>query len=185
MPAPKANKPERVDDLDPAQRARDICLRLLGVRARSRAELADALRRRGIPDGTAEAVLGRFDEVGLIDDAAFAEAMVQSGHRHRGLGRRALAAELRRKGIDDELTRAAVAAVDPADEERRARELVRRRLRTSDAGDAHTQLRRLVGMLARKGYPEGLAFRVARDELRAADARLLPDLEPDFEPGCD
>src|SRR5581483_11085083 len=82
---------------DPAGAARDICLRLLTARPRSRAELAAALQRKGVEPEVADAVLGRLDDVGLIDDSAFAEMVVQSGHRHRLMGKRALSAELRRR----------------------------------------------------------------------------------------
>lgn len=65
---------------------------------RTRKQLADALRKREIPDETAEEVLSRFEDVGLIDDAAFADAWVESRHRGRGLARRALVRELHTKG---------------------------------------------------------------------------------------
>lgn len=153
---------------DPAQRAKDICLRLLTVRPRTRAELHQALLRKEIPEDVADQVLGRLDEVGLIDDAAFADIWVRSRHTYQGLGRRALAMELRRKGVADDVAAEAVAAVDADAEEERARQLVRKRLRSLTAADEASRIRKLVGMLARRGYSEGLAFRVVRDELRAA-----------------
>ena len=150
--------------MDPAAEAQGICLRLLTARPCSRAELADALHRRGISEEVGEPVLDRLSEVGLVNDAAFAESMVHSG-RSRGLGRRALSAELRRRGVPDEVARKAVSTVRIEDEEQRARELVRRKLRSSTVRDVSTVVRRLAGMLARKGYSEGLAMRVVRDEL--------------------
>ena len=153
---------------DPAQQAKDICLRLLTVRPRTRAELHQALRRKEIPEDVADTVLGRLDEVGLIDDAAFADIWVRSRHTYQGMGRRALAMELRRKGVADEVAAEAVATVDAEAEEERARQLVRKRLRSLTTGDEASRIRKLVGMLARRGYAEGLAFRVVRDELRAA-----------------
>lgn len=162
---------------DPAMQARGICLRLLTARSRSRAELAEALRRRGIPEDVGESVLDRLGEVGLVDDAAFAESAVHSGHSYRGLGRRALNAELRRRGVPDDVAREAVAAVQPEDEEQRARELVRRKLRSTTARDPGTVARRLVAMLARKGYSEGLAWRVVRDELGSGSSPT--EMEPD------
>lgn len=168
--------------MDPLAQARGICLKLLTARPRSRAELAEALRRKGIPEEIGESVLDRLGEVGIADDAAFAESAVHSGHTYRGLGRRALSAELRRRGVPDGIAREAVAAVRPEDEEQRARELVRRRLRTvsrddrtsdekgrGDKGRDDKMMRRLAGMLARKGYSEGLALRVLREELGPGD----------------
>lgn len=164
---------------DPESVARAICLRLLTGRPRTRAELAAALAGRGVPAEAAEAVLGRFAEVGLIDDRAFAEAWVGSRHAGRGLGRRALAAELRRRGVDGSTVGEAVVTLDPATEERTARELVARRLAATRRLDPPVRLRRLVGLLARKGYPPGLAFRVVREELAAegADPGELADLD--------
>lgn len=150
--------------MTPAVEAQRICLRLLTARPRSRVELADALHRHGIHEEVAEFVLNRLGELGLVNDAAVAEAAVYSGHRRRGLGRRALRTVLQRRGVSEELAREAVATVTPEDEEQRARELVRRKLRTSTVRDNSLALK-LGAMLARKGYSEALAWRVVRDEL--------------------
>ncbi|MFI8190251.1 recombination regulator RecX [Streptomyces sp. NPDC085946] len=150
---------------DPVEQARAICLRLLTGTPRTRKQLADALRKRQIPDEAAEEVLSRFEEVGLIDDGAFADAWVESRHHGRGLARRALARELRTKGVDSTLIDAAVARLDSEQEEETARELVARKLRATRGLDRDKRIRRLAGMLARKGYPEGLALRVVRQAL--------------------
>ncbi|MCR3751454.1 regulatory protein RecX [Lentzea californiensis] len=167
-----------MDEAEEQRKARDICYALLTARARSRQELYDALLRKEISPGVAEVVLGKFDRAGLIDDAQFAEMWVRSRHTYNGLGRRALVMELRRKGVADEVVAEAVAAVDSEAEEERARELVRKRLRTLSGVDETTKIRRLVGALARKGYAEGLAYRVVRDELRAAGAEASAMDEP-------
>ncbi|MGW5126643.1 recombination regulator RecX [Streptomyces sp. NPDC004069] len=150
---------------DPVERARAICLRLLTGTPRTRKQLADALRKREIPDEAAEEVLSRFEEVGLIDDSAFADAWVESRHHGRGLARRALARELRTKGVDAALVDEAVGRLDAEQEEATARELVARKLRSTRGLDRDKRLRRLAGMLARKGYSEGLALRVVRQAL--------------------
>ena len=113
-----------------------------------------------MPEEVATRLLDRFEEVGLVDDTAFARAWVSRRQRGgKGLARRALAQELRRKGVDDEIAREALDEVDPDDEEAAARALVRRKLRSLARVDDTTATRRLVGMLARKGYPSGLASR--------------------------
>lgn len=150
---------------DPESRARDICLRLLTGAAKSRKQLADALRKREIPEDVAEQVLTRLEEVGLIDDAAFAAAWVESRHAVRGLSRRALAQELRTKGVAADLVEQALVQVDHDDEEDAARALVERKLRSTRGLDPQVRTRRLVGVLARRGYSEGLAFRVVRAAL--------------------
>ncbi|MEW2352740.1 regulatory protein RecX [Spirillospora sp. NPDC029432] len=188
---------ERADDGEPAERdagdrgagergaggrdaegrAREICLRLLGMGPRTRAQLADALRRKGIPDEVAEGVLGRFTEVGLIDDEAFAQAWVQSRHSGRGLARRALAAELRRRGVAQETVNDAVETLDSEQEERTARRLIERKAAATRGVDPAKRTRRLVGVLARKGYPPGLAYRVVRDVLaeEGTEVEEMPD----------
>ncbi|MGW4116504.1 regulatory protein RecX [Actinosynnema sp. NPDC004786] len=180
-PSADDTDPRPVDPAKEQRRATDICYALLTARARTRVELKDALLRKGIGEQTAELVLAKFDRAGLIDDAAFAEVWVRSRHTYQGLGRRALAQELRRKGVAEEVAAEAVAAVDDEAEELRARDLVRKKLRTMAGLDDTTRIRRLVAALARKGYSEGLAYRVVRDELRhageAADA--LDDLAQD------
>src|SRR4051794_37903981 len=157
---------------DPEAKARETCLRLLSASPRTRAQLADALRRRNIPDEVAERVLGRFTDVGLIDDEAFAQAWVQSRHTGRGLAKRALAAELRRRGVADDTVNDAVESLDPAQEEHTARALVPRRLPATRGADPAKRMRRLVGMLARKGYPPGLAYRVVKEALAEEGADL-------------
>ncbi|MFC0531176.1 regulatory protein RecX [Phytohabitans kaempferiae] len=164
-----------------------MCLDQLAVRPRTRAELATALARRGISPEVAVQVLERYDEVGIIDDAAFARAWVSSRHQGRGLARRALANELRQRGVDAETAGAALDDLDPDTEAATARALVDRKLRTA-RGEPEAVFRRLVGMLARKGYGAGLAFRVVKDAMAAqseeaaefadaVDADALADLE--------
>jgi regulatory protein len=153
------------DPGDPEQVARSICLRALTGAAKTRQQLADLLAKRGIPDEVAESVLDRFGEVGLIDDAAFARAWVTSRQSGRGLARRALKAELRAKGVDGEVAEEAVALVDDQDEWAAARRLVQRRLPGLRRVDRATAERRLVGMLARRGYGSGLAGWVVREAL--------------------
>lgn len=164
--SPDSSRAEKeLSSQDPAERARAICLRLLTGTPRTRKQLADALRKREIPDEVADEVLSRFEDVGLIDDAAFAGAWVESRHHGRGLARRALARELRTKGVDASLIQEAVDRLDSDQEEIRARELVDRKLRATRGLERDRRLRRLAGMLARKGYPEGMALRVVRRAL--------------------
>ncbi len=167
--------PELDSDADPESAARTILLSKLSGQPRTRAELAGTLADRGIPDDVADRVLERFNEVGLIDDAAFAAAWVESRHRGRGLARRALAHELRHRGVDDELVRDAVEELHPDQEWDTARMLVRRRLASMRKLDRQAAMRRLLGMLARKGYPAGLAMTVVREELEASEEELPMD----------
>ena len=153
---------------DPEAVAKGICLRALTGTAKTRKQLADLLAKKEIPVEVADAVLDRFTDVGLIDDAAFAAAWVSSRQSGRGLAKRALASELRAKGVDGEVAAAAVAEVDPQDEWDSARKLVERKMPSMQRLDRVTAERRLMGMLARKGYGGGLAGYVVREALDAA-----------------
>ncbi|MFG3688702.1 regulatory protein RecX [Micromonospora sp. NPDC047740] len=178
-PRPRRGRQGRAEETDPeaapasprdeAEAAREICLRQLAVRPRTRAELAGALAKRGISEEVAAQVLDRYDEVGIIDDAAFARAWVTSRHTGRGLARRALANELRQRGVDGEVASEALGELDEETEAETARALVERKLRTA-RGEPDAVFRRLVGMLARKGYPPGVAIRAVKEALAAQSA---------------
>jgi regulatory protein len=175
-----AEPPEDRDlgpDADPESVARKILLDQLTGRARSRADLAKKLAQKDVPEEIATRLLDRFEEVGLVDDASFSREWVAQRRSGKGLAKRALAQELRRKGIDDETARAALDEVDPEDEVEAARTLVRRKLRSVQGLDRDKAVRRLVGMLARKGHSSSVAFRVVKEEL---DLESNPELDPDL-----
>ncbi|WP_212735281.1 recombination regulator RecX [Herbidospora galbida] len=165
---------------DPEARARGICLRLLTLAPRTRAQLAEALLKREIPSEVAERVLERFSEVGLIDDQAFAAMWVSSRHHGRGLARRALAQELRHRGVEEEMVKEAVEQLDPDEEVETARRLVARKLGSTRGADPRARTRKLVGMLARKGYPAGLAFRIVREALEAEGEETSEEAGGDY-----
>ncbi|GAA3445166.1 recombination regulator RecX [Planomonospora venezuelensis] len=171
----------RGPEADPQAVARAICLRLLTMAPRTRAQLAEALRKREVPEEAAEAVLERFSEVGLIDDEAFAAAWVSSRHAGRGLARRALASELRRRGVEEDTVKEAVEQLDPEQEAETARRLVARKLASTRGLEPAARTRRLAGMLARKGYGPGLAFRVIREALEGEEPEGVDDpIDPDY-----
>ncbi len=152
-------------EADPEAVGRKILLDQLTGQARSRAELAGKLARKRVPPDVAEGLLDRFEEVGLVDDAAFARAWVGSRQAGRGLARRALKDELRAKGVDAEVAAEAVGMVDDEDERSAARRLVQRRLPALQRLDEATTTRRLLSMLARRGYSSGMAMSVVREAL--------------------
>ena len=176
-PLPPPDPVAQGPDADPESVARKILLDQLTGRARTRKELSDKLASKQVPDEIAARLLDRFTDVGLIDDAAFARLWVdqRQSAQGKGLARRALAQELRRKGVADETAREALDEIDPASEEEAARVLVRRKLRSLARFDDTTATRRLVGMLARKGYGSGMAFAVVKDELANAGREGLDD----------
>ncbi len=149
--------------------AKDACLNLLAVRARSRAELVKRLGEKGFRVEVTEAALDRLAEVGLVDDGSFAEQWVHERHTYSGRGKRALQRELRDKGVAPADAEPALAIVTDEAERARATDLVRRKLATLSRDlDRDKAVRRLVGMLARRGYDQATAFAVVTAEL--ADA---------------
>jgi regulatory protein len=158
---------------DPVRRealARDLIYRALSARDHSRAELRAKLARRGFDEELAERMLDKFVAAGLVDDAAFAQRWVESRHRYSGRGRRALAQELRGKGIAESEAAVALETVSRDDEAQRAAELVERKLaRTTVPADRLERdklVQRLVGMLARRGYHPSLALSVVLDAVQ-------------------
>jgi regulatory protein len=167
-PPPSISEPSR------EEQARALCLRLLTARSRTRVELSGQLSKRGYPDDVRERVLDRLAAVGLVDDAEFAEQWVQSRRAKAGKSRRALAAELHTKGVDKDVITAALGGIDAAAERDRAEQLVRAKLRretlsgdSEDGKDDARVSRRLVAMLARRGYSQNLACEIVLAELAA------------------
>jgi regulatory protein len=159
-PHPSISEPPR------EEQARALCLRLLTARARTRAELSAQLVKRGYPDDVSNRVLDRLAAVGLIDDVDFAAQWVQSRRSRAGKGKRALAAELHTKGVDNDVITTVLAGIDAGSERERAEQLVRAKLRRENLdGDQTRVARRLVAMLARRGYDQTMAYNVVSVQL--------------------
>lgn len=120
------------------------------------------LARKEIDADVAEAILDRFTDLGLIDDAQYAQRFVESRHVNRGLGSQALAFQLRQRGVDGELVSAALEQLDDEQQFDTALRLVESRLARMSGLDRQVQQRRLAGFLARKGYSGGVAMRAVR-----------------------
>ena len=173
-----AGSSDAADDesVDPYERARAICLNQLSYAARTRAHLESVLLKRKIPAEVATDVLDRFTELGLINDAEYARAYAGSRQRSRGLSARAIERELQGKGVSGDDIETALAEMDDESQRQTARGLVERKLRSLSGIDTQTATRRLVGMLARKGYAPSIAYSVVREVLGAAAAEA--EIEP-------
>ena len=151
--------------------AQNIVYRQLTASAKSRLQLARKLAERNIPDDVAEAVLDRFQEARLINDADFADMWVRSRSQSRKLAKGALRRELAEKGIDQDTAAAALEQLTDADDEAAARQLVERKLRPGtdfeDRAERDKATRRLASMLARKGYQPSQAFRIVNEVLKS------------------
>ncbi|MHB2024649.1 MAG: regulatory protein RecX, partial [Mycobacteriales bacterium] len=130
--------------------------------ARTRAQLAGALARRGVPGPAAEAALDRLGELGLVDDTAYAAAFVATRTGTRSLGQRELRRALREKGVSEELAALAVVGVD---DEAGALAFARSRAVRLARLPREVAVRRLTGQLLRRGYSSAVISRVLRETL--------------------
>lgn len=164
------------DDPEPAaaEVARTIVLRQLTASPKSRKQLEEKLAERDVPEDVAAAVLDRLEDVRLVDDTAYAENFVRTRQRSKGLARGALRRELQQKGVSGEAAEQALETISEDAEREAAVELVQRKIRgrplpsgesAEDRAERDKTVRRLAAMLARKGYPPGLALGIVKDVL--------------------
>lgn len=150
-------------EIEAADAAKQVLLRRLSHAPRTRKELAKDLKDKDISDEVANVALDRFEEVGLINDQALASNYVSSQHQRKGLGKNALRQQLRAKGVSDEVALEAISQITDDQEFQAAFALACKKIRSLQRDDAKTQLRKIVNVLARKGYSSNLAFRVAKE----------------------
>lgn len=173
-PQKDVSQPADRDQRSDYDKAKAVVLRKLTGSAKSRYQLAGALREREFSEESIAEVLDRMEEVHLVNDAEFARTWVTTRHELKNLGRTALRRELKEKGIEDALAEEALEQIGPEEEDIVARELVAKKVqgKSIPAGngpeerrerDKHT--RRLVSMLIRRGHSPGAAFQVVRDVL--------------------
>lgn len=153
--------------------AREIVLRQLAIMARSREQLREKILAKGISEDVAEHVLDRFTEVGLVDDAAFAESLVRSKRESRGLSRRGMIAELRKRGVDGEVASEAISGIDDEDEYETALQLARKRAASTRGLERHVRERRIAGMLGRRGFGASVSYRAVRAALSEGESDTL------------
>lgn len=158
-----------LDPLAEEERAkvRARALTLLDHRARSRHELRSRLVEAEFPPEVVDAVLADLADSGLIDDATFAHEWVRQRHERRGKSRRVLDRELQAKGVQASVREEALEQIDASAEERVARQLAEKKARSLHPEKVEYQkaLRRVVGVLARRGFPEGMAIQLAKEAL--------------------
>lgn len=156
---------------------RKRALLLLDARARSRHELRGRLLDLEFEEAVVDDVLDDLAGVGLLDDAAFAHEWVRQRHARRGKSSRVLDRELQDKGVDSATRADALEQIDEADEEATARALAEKKARSvravpADRAESDKALRRIVGVLARRGFAQGMSLRIARDALDERVAQL-------------
>ncbi|WP_315584691.1 regulatory protein RecX [Actinomyces viscosus] len=145
--------------------AREIVLRRLDRSAAPRAALADLLERKAVDPRIAEEVLDRLEAVGVIDDAAYAARLARTRFAEKGAARRAIAEELRRKGLEESDVAAALDQIDSEDENEAALALARKKLISTRHLPWEVRRRRTAAMLGRKGYSRETTMRAIEDAL--------------------
>jgi regulatory protein len=150
-----------VDNLE--ERARSIVLKLLERGPKSSSELASALEKHEIPPEIASHVIARFTEVELIDDAAFAQQVVDASRRTKGLARSMVKRKLADKGLDQEIINQVANEISDEDELAVATEVAIKRLGQLLKLEPEVRNRRLIGFLQRRGFGSGVVFAAIRE----------------------
>ncbi|MCL2782503.1 MAG: RecX family transcriptional regulator [Propionibacteriaceae bacterium] len=151
---------------DPVDVVREMALRCLDRRAYGTTELKAVLLRKGADAEVVDDVLARLTRVGLLDDAAYAQALVETRHGVRLQSRQAVVLDMRRRGLSGDVVDAATATLDDEADLAGARQVVAQKLRRLADLDSRTISRRLAGALARKGYSPAVVSTVVGEVIR-------------------
>ncbi len=155
--------PNETSDEKLEQRAKNVLLFQLSRSMKTRFQLAAILKKREIPDEIANAVLDRFTEAQLIDDAAFARAFVNSRIAVSGKSRSVIARELKQKGVSAQDAESALSAIDAELEDQTAYSVAKKRYQQLSTLEPEVRRRRLMGFLMRRGFSSQLTSRILRD----------------------
>lgn len=155
--------PNEPSDEKLEQRAKNVLLFQLSRSMKTRYQLAKILEKREIPDEIANAVLDRFTEAQLIDDAAFARAFVNSRLAISGKSRSVIARELKQKGVSAGDAQEALSIIDSELEDQTAYSVAKKRYQQLSSLAPEVRRRRLMGFLMRRGFSSSLTTRILRD----------------------
>lgn len=170
----KVRAARAAEETDPYTRAKTIVYNQLAYSAKTRGQLRKKLQTEGFDAELIEPLLDKFEAAKLIDDAEYAQSFVAQKSRTKKLSRAALRRELAERGVRGEEAENALAQRTDEQERKDAAELVRKKLRPgmdlSDRAEKDKVTRRLLGMLARRGYSSSVSMSVIREELAAYGA---------------
>ena len=165
----KVRAARATEETDPYTRAKTIVYNQLAYSAKTRGQLRKKLQAEGFDAELIEPLLDKFEAAKLIDDAEYAQTFVAQKSRTKKLSRAALRRELAERGVRGEEAENALAQRTDEQEREDAAELVRKKLRPgmdlSDRAEKDRVTRRLLGMLARRGYSSSVSMSVIREEL--------------------
>ncbi|WP_246490358.1 regulatory protein RecX [Brevibacterium oceani] len=149
-------------DADYAQ-AKKTAMNMLAMRDHSREELRKKLLKRDFMPEAVDVLLDKLENSRLLNDEEFAHRFVRAQRENRKLSKSVLKRELSKKGISPELASEAVADVDG--EEDLAREVAAKKAASTRRLDYAVRERRILGMLARRGFPSAICIKVTREVL--------------------
>lgn len=163
----------RLEGVDQYVRGRDKAMRMLALRSRSRREIDDALRALNLRDSIRAGIVGELEEKGLVDDARFAREFIALKKDVRHLGPHRLRHDLGRRGLARAAVDSALADFGAGEQEAMARALVEKHLGASVPDEK--SVRRIVGVLRRKGYDYAVVNRIAYDLARRIPRGAVED----------
>ena len=124
-----------------------------------RAALAELLERKEVDPRVATEVLDRLEAAGVIDDTAYAARLARTRFAEKGTARRAIAEELRRKGLGERDVAEALEQISSEDEDSAALALARKKLSATGHLPWEVRRRRTAAVLGRKGYSRDVTMR--------------------------
>ena len=135
--------------------------------------LRDKLNAKGkYPKDIIDEMLQKCIDNNWVNDTRYAESFTRSKKEYSKLGKNAIKRELMLKGVDSETAAEAVSDIDSESEREAAMELVLKQLPKTVNLEKQKRINRILGMLARKGYPSDIAFSVIREAL---DAEIIEE----------
>lgn len=167
--------PDKIERLK--SKALNYCMWSLGNTPKTRAQLTEKMVTKNCPPDIIEETLTRLEQMYLLDDNEFAESYVRSKQTMRK-GKRKIAQDLKQKGIDAAIIEQVLSDTTDEDETERAREVILKKLKSTQRLERHKRVNRLVSGLVRNGYNMGIAFSVVNECL---DAEILPEIDEDEE----
>ena len=158
-----ADELQRIVHLELINKAKERALKLLDFRARSKTELSRRLKMAGYEDDVIEEVLGRFQDLGLINDEQFSDSWIRHRLEGKPMGKTRIKWELRQKGVDNETAEAALSQIDGETEYRLAVAAAGKRWEKDNDPDTRARRRRVASYLQRQGFGWEVVSRAMND----------------------
>lgn len=152
------------EDFDAAYaKAKKTAMNMLAMRDHASGELRDKLLKRDFLPAAVDELIAKLQKSRLLNDEEFAHRYVRAHRERRKLSRSALRRELNKKGLPAEIVSDAVEDVDGEDD--LARQVAEKKAASTRGLDHDVRERRILGMLARRGFASSVCLKVTREVL--------------------